>query len=172
MALPVTASNSATALSTARDNPNALRFCDAIPPFRTTVKASAAYSFPYDVQLSGTFMAVPGRDINAYYTVTSAIAARSILASTSNANTMPVNLIQPNTLFLDYQKRLDVRIGKTFRINRYRIQGFADVFNMFNAGTVLTVNQTYGSNPATNAWGTPLTIVDGRYVRFGTQMTF
>src|SRR5262249_51291615 len=44
--------NTATALSTARDNPNALRFCDSIPPFRTTVKASAAYSFPYDIQVT------------------------------------------------------------------------------------------------------------------------
>jgi len=36
----------------------------------------------------------------------------------------------------------------------------------------LTVNQTYGANPATNAWFTPLTIMDGRFVRFGLQMNF
>ena len=37
---------------------------------------------------------------------------------------------------------------------------------------MLRVNETYGSNPATNAWMTPLTIMDGRYVRFGVQMSF
>jgi len=46
------------------------------------------------------------------------------------------------------------------------------VFNLLNAGTVLRVNETYGSNPTTNAWMTPLTIMDGRYLRFGVQMSF
>ena len=41
--------NSATVLSTSRDNPNALRFCDSIPPFRTTGKVSAAYQLPYEL---------------------------------------------------------------------------------------------------------------------------
>ena len=34
---------STTAATTARDNPNGLRFCDAVPPFRTTYKMSASY---------------------------------------------------------------------------------------------------------------------------------
>ena len=56
--------------------------------------------------------------------------------------------------------------------DRARIQGFADVFNVFNAGTALTVNQTYGAVAATNAWLTPTSIMAGRFVRFGLQMTF
>ena len=75
-------------------------------------------------------------------------------------------------MFLDYRSQLDFRLAKNFRFGRTRIQGFADVFNMLNAGTVVRVNETYGSNPATNAWRTPLTIMDGRYVRFGTQLSF
>jgi hypothetical protein len=34
------------------------------------------------------------------------------------------------------------------------------------------VNETYGATPATNPWKTPLTIMDGRYIRFGMQMNF
>jgi hypothetical protein len=166
-----TTSTAATS-NNARDNPNGLRFCDAIPPFRTTVKASAAYSLPYDVQLSGTFIAQPGRTIDANYTVTSALAGRPVVGSTSGTPSIVVNLVQPNSMFLDYKKQLDMRVGRTFRFGRYRIQGFADIFNVLNAGTVLTVNQTFGSNPATNAWRNPLTIMDGRYLRFGTQMNF
>ena len=75
-------------------------------------------------------------------------------------------------MFLDYQKQLDMRLAKTFRFGRTRIQGFVDIFNVLNAGTVLSVNETYGSIPATNTWRTPLTIMDGRYVRFGTQLSF
>jgi Carboxypeptidase regulatory-like domain len=162
-----TTDNGTTSLSTARDNPNARRFCSSVPPFRTTVKASAAYQLPYDVQLSGTFLAAPGPGYNAWYNVTAANAGRPFIASTAGATTMPVNLIEPNTQFLDYQKRLDVRVGRTFRFGRTRIQGFADLFNVLNAGTVTRVNEIYGT-----AWLTPTAIMDGRYFRFGTQLSF
>jgi hypothetical protein len=166
--------------ASARDNPNSLRFCDVTLAtsgqpagvFRTTVKASGAYSFPYDIQLSGSFSSIPGPGIRADYTVTSAIAGRPIIGSTTGTASTVVNLVEPNSLFLDYQNRLDMRIGKTFRIDRTRMQAFADIFNVLNAGTVMSVNQTYGAVAATNAWLTPTTIMQGRYVRFGFQMNF
>jgi hypothetical protein len=166
--------------ASARDNPNSLRFCDVTLAtsgqpagvFRTTVKASAAYSFPYDIQLSGSFASIPGPGIRADYTVTSALAGRPIIGSTTGTASTVVNLVQPNSVFLDYQRRLDMRVGKTFTLNRTKIQGFADVFNVFNAGTVMSVNQTYGAVAATNAWMTPTTIMQGRFVRFGMQMNF
>jgi len=166
--------------ASARDNPNSLRFCDVTLAtsgqpagvFRTTVKASAAYSFPYDIQLSGSFASIPGPGVRADYTVTSALAGRPIIGSTTGTASTIVNLVQPNSVFLDYQNRLDMRVGKTFKLDRSTIQGFADVFNVFNAGTVMSVNQTYGAVAATNAWLTPTTIMQGRYVRFGMQMNF
>jgi hypothetical protein len=165
--------------ASARDNPNSLRFCDVTLAtsgqpagvFRTTVKASAAYSFPYDVQLSGSFTSIPGPGVRADYTVTSAIANRPIIGSTSGTASTVVNLVEPNSLFLDYQNRLDLRVGKTIRFGQRKVQGFADIFNVFNAGTALTVNQTYAA-AGTNAWLTPTTIMDGRYVRFGMQLAF
>lgn len=155
-----------------RDNPNSARFCDATPPFRTTYKLNAAYQLPYEFQLSGSFIATPGPSVAANYTVTAAIAGRPIVGSTAGGTTIGVNLIQPNTVFLDYKKQLDLRIARNFRSGGRRLQAFADIFNALNAGTVLRVNETYGANPATNAWKTPLTIMDGRYIRFGVQMSF
>jgi hypothetical protein len=163
---------STTALTTARDNPNGLRFCDSTPPFRTTFKMSGAYQLPWEVQLSGTFMAIPAGDIDANYDVTAAIAGRPIIGSTAAATTIRVNLIEPNTVFLDYQKKLDLRLARSFRVDRYRIQGFADIFNVLNAGTVVRVNETYGTNPTTNQWLTPLALMEARYLRFGVQMSF
>ena len=160
-----------TSATTSRDNPNGLRFCDAAPPFRTTVKASAAYSLPYDVQLSGSFTAIPGPSVSANYTVTSAIAGRPIFGATSGAASSTINLVQPGTLFLDRQNRLDLRLGKTFRFNSRRVQAFMDVFNVMNAGTVIRVNEAY-ANTGTNLWLTPTGIIDGRFVRFGMQMSF
>ncbi len=155
-----------------RDNPNSARYCDSIPPFRTTLKLSGAYQLPWEFQLSGTFMAIPGPNVSANYAVTAAIAGRPIIGSTAGATTINVNLIESNTVFLDYQKRLDLRFARSFRFNRYRVQGFADIFNVLNAGTVVRINETYGANPATNAWRTPLGIMEARYVRFGMQMSF
>ena len=158
--------------NTARDNPNSLRFCDNIPPYRTTYKLSGAYQLPWDMQISGTYMAIPGTSINANYTVTAAIAGRTIVGSQAGTPTIQVNLVEPNTVFLDTRKQLDIRFGKSFRTGRTRTQGFVDIFNLLNAGTVIRVNETYGANPATNSWRTPQTIMDGRFVRFGLQMTF
>jgi len=163
-----------------RDNPNNLRFCDSIPPFRTTVKASAAYTLPYDVQISGSFASIPGLGgtcnpncgISANYTVTTAIAGgRPIIGSPSGSASTIVNLVQSNTLFLDAQNRVDMRISRTFKFGQTKIQGFVDIFNVLNAGTVTSVNQTYAAS-GTNLWLTPTGIVDGRYAQFGMQLTF
>jgi hypothetical protein len=133
---------------------------------------SGAYQLPWEFQLSGTFLAVPGSDVDANYGVTAAIAGRPVIGSTAAATTISVDLIESNTVFLDYQKRLDLRVARSFRVDRYRIQGFADIFNVLNAGTVVRVNETYGTNPATNQWNTPLGIMEARYIRFGLQMSF
>jgi hypothetical protein len=155
-----------------RDNPNGYRFCDAVPPFRTQVKLSAIYQAPWDVQISGAYFGTPGPSVSATYTVTAAIAGRSIIGSTAGATTMNVNLIQPNTVFLDYLHRFDMRLAKNFRFGSTRIQGFMDIFNIMNFGTVTRVNETYGAVPATNAWMTPLALQEARYFRFGTQISF
>jgi hypothetical protein len=168
----ITTDRRATTSCDERDNPNDTRFCDSVPPFRTTYKLSGAYQLPYDFQVSGALIASPGPSVNASYTVSAAIAGRPIVGSTAGQQTIDVNLIEPNTVFLDYRKQLDLRLTKGFRLDRYRLQVFADLFNALNAGTVIRVNTTFGANPATNAWLRPLTIMDGRYVRFGMQMNF
>jgi len=170
----VTTDRRASTTCDERDNPNSARFCDSIPPFRTTVKASGAYTFPYDVQVSGSFSAIPGPGVNANYTVTGTVAGRPIIGSVSQtvaSGSTVVNLIEPGSYYLDTQKRLDMRVGKTFRVDRYRIQGFMDVFNVMNRGTVVRVNETYAAS-GTNNWLTPTGIMDGRYARFGLQMNF
>jgi hypothetical protein len=167
----ITTDRRATTSCDERDNPNSSRFCDSTPPFRTTYKLSAAYQLPWEFQFSGSFIATPGPSVSANYTVTAAVAGRPIVGSTAGGTTISVNLAEPNTVFLDYKKQLDLRLGRNFRFGTRRIQAFADIFNALNAGTVLRVNETYAAT-GTNAWLTPLTIMDGRYVRFGIQMSF
>ena len=82
-----------------------------------------------------------------------------MIGTTAGTPTISVNLVKPDTLFLDYQKQVDARVGKNFTFGRFRMQGFVDIFNVFNAGTVTTVNETYGANPATRTWMNPTAIL-------------
>jgi hypothetical protein len=86
-------------------------------------------------RLRGSFTSIPGPVIRADYTVTAAIAGRPVIGSTSGTASTVVNLVEPNSLSSDYQNRLDMRLGKTFRFGQTKIQGFMDVFNVLNAGT-------------------------------------
>jgi hypothetical protein len=150
-------------------NPNTSRFCDVTPPFRALYKASAAYTLPYDVQLSGSLQAVPGSDIAANFTYNSAYAGITI----TGANSRTVNLLEPNTQFFDYQTQLDTRVSRTFRFGKRRLQGYADLFNVLNSSTVVSLNQTFGSNTTLNVnYLQPLVIMQARRVQFGGRFDF
>jgi hypothetical protein len=150
------------------DNPNDRRFCATVPPFRTLTKLSAMYQLPYDLQVSGTFQAKPGlnssgRSIGATYNVTSAIAGVPLTGGGSIA----VQLIEPNTRYPDYQTWLDVRVMRLFRLGRVRARALVDLYNVFNAGTIVQINETWGP-----LYGRPQLIMQPRYARFGTQIDF
>src|SRR5206468_7134444 len=55
----------------ANSNPNNLRFCRQAQPFQTLFKASAGYTIPWDIHLSGTFQARPGISIGSTSTFNS-----------------------------------------------------------------------------------------------------
>jgi hypothetical protein len=141
-------------------NPDTLRFCDVTPPFRNLYKLSGGYTLPYDVQVSGSLQAVPGSDLQANYTYNSTTAGVTL----TGANSRTINLLEPNTVFLDYQTQLDLRFARTFRFGRKRIQGYADIFNFLNASTVASVNQTFGAN-----WLRPLVVMQARRLQLGAR---
>jgi hypothetical protein len=148
-------------------NPDNLRFCERVPPFRTLYKASAGYTLPYEIQVSGSLQAVPGESISANFTYNSAYAG--IVLSAPNSRT--VNLVEPNTMFLDYQTQLDMRASRSFRIGRRRIQGYVDIFNLLNASTVVSVNQTFTTGPTSN-WLRPLVVMQARRFQLGGRFDF
>jgi hypothetical protein len=145
------------------DNPNSRRFCDDNRPFRRMWKASGSYPLPYDMALSGVWRILPGASLGASYTVTSAIAGVPI----TGGGSLSVQLIEPGTFFAEDQQQLDIRLQKMFRFGRYRVQGNFDMYNLLNAGTVTTINQSFGAQ-----WLKPQAIVNARYVRFGGQFDF
>ena len=145
------------------DNPNSRRFCDQEPPFRYMWKASGFYPLPYDFGLSGVWRILPGASLGATYTVTSAIAGVPL----TGGGSLSVQLVEPGTMFNDDQQQLDLRLVRTFRIGKFRVQGLLDIYNVLNASTVTTINQSFGAN-----WLKPQAIINARYLRFGTQVDF
>jgi len=147
-------------------NPDNLRFCQKTPPFRALYKASAGVTVPLDIQVSGSVQAVPGGDVQANFTYNSAYAGITL----TGANTRTVNLLAPNTLFLDYQTQVDARLSRAFRIGGKRLQGYMDIFNILNASTVVSVNQTYATT--NNQWLKPLVVMQARRFQFGGRLDF
>jgi Carboxypeptidase regulatory-like domain len=156
-----TATNNCADLT--NSDPNNLRFCDQAPPFRPLFKASAGYTLPYDVQVSGTFQSRSGIPIAATYTYDSAIAGVALTGG-GNRN---VNLVDPTTQFYDYVKTNDLRVARTFRFGSKRLVAFVEIFNLANLSTIFTVNETYGS-----LYLNPQQVVQGRRFQFGGQAEF
>jgi hypothetical protein len=52
------------------------------------------------------------------------------------------------------------------------VQGLVEIYNLLNAGTVTSLNTTFGAVQATRVWLNPQTLQTSRYVRFGAQMSF
>ncbi len=164
-----TATNNCTDL--AASTPNALRFCEQTPPFRTLFKGSAGFTLPYQVQLSGSFQARPGIPIGGDYTYTcnaAAAASTGCTQLTANVASLTVNVVDPTTTFYDYVKTNDMRISRTFRSGRLRFQPFLEIFNVMNLSTVLTVNETIGGTGS--LYGQPIAIVQGRRFQLGGQI--
>ena len=149
-------------------NPNSLRFCERVPPFRGLYKASAGYMLPYDVQLAGSFQARPGISIGSDWTVDNAtLAGQGLPPLTGGVSSITVNLVEPDTMFYDYVYTNDMTISRMFRVNRTRIRAFVEMFNVLNLSTIYTRNETYGPQ-----WYNPVDLVQARRFQFGGQIDF
>jgi hypothetical protein len=151
-------------------SPRADAFCDVRPPFLTQVKGYAVYPLPWwGLQASGTFQSLPGPMITASYVASNQVIVPTLGRNLSSgaSGTVLVDLIAPGTQYGERLYQTDVRVTKTFRLGTKRLQGMFDVYNMFNANPVLTLNTRYGTN-----WLRPLSILNGRLFKFGAQFDF
>jgi hypothetical protein len=162
------------------DSPQDARpgFCRTARPWgaATDVKFLVVYPLPYDVQTSAIYQNSPGIPITANYVVTNAQIASSlgrnlsdcaVGAATCNAN-RTIALIPDNSMFEPRAQQLDLRFTRTFRLGgTRRIRPSLDIYNLFNAATVLSMNTTYGA-----AWKDVTQILNGRQLRVAAQFDF
>jgi hypothetical protein len=126
---------------------------------RWLVKVSGMYSLPFDVNLSAFYNARQGYPfIEAIQVASRGNGAADIL--------VPVN--QVGDTRLDAFQQMDVRAEKNFTVRGVRLTGSVDVFNVFNANTVLTRERQLNSSRAGLARG----ILAPRVARFGVRMTW
>jgi hypothetical protein len=145
-------------------------FCHVSPPWSaaTQLKLSGAYPLPWALQVAGTFQNLPGIPVTSIYNATNTDVLPSLGRSLSGgAQTVPVALIAPQTMFEDRINQLDLRLTRTFRLGRARLQGSFDVYNVLNGSSILAENTTYGPS-----WRRPTAVLDARLFKFGGQLTF
>jgi hypothetical protein len=142
-------------------------FCSTSTGFITQFKFLGAYTIPRaDVQISGTFQALPGPTIAANYTAANAVVQPSLGRPLSGGANVTVNLIEPGTMYGERLNQLDLRFGKVLRFGRTRTNVGLDMFNALNANPVLTENSSFA------VWRTPLSILQPRYFRISAQFDF
>jgi len=170
------------------DSPGELVNCRyTVPPEGNhQFKAFGSYPLPYDFIVSAVYQnisqpestSVFGNDfggILANYQASNAEIAPSLGRNLAACGTRAVctasatvPLVVPGTLFGDRMQRLDLRVGKRFRVtDRVTVQGNLNVFNLFNGAAVALLNNTYGRN-----WQLPSRTQDGRMIQFSGTLTY
>jgi hypothetical protein len=158
-----------TKIGDATGNPSPL-YCHTATPVLHSLRMSGAYPLPWNMQVSAAFQNNPGTPISASATFTNAQIAPSLRRNLSRGNTASVQLVAPGTMYNERQKQLDLRFTKNFRIRQMSWRASLDLYNALNAVTVLSQNNTYGTNGAT--WQRPTTVLAPRLVKLGVRMDF
>jgi hypothetical protein len=73
------------------------------------------------------------------------------------------------TVFSDRVNQFDFRVAKNLKFQRTRTQIMLDVYNLTNADTPLTYNQTFVPG---GQWLTPTSVIVARFAKIGVQFDF
>ena len=176
------------------DSPQQARpgFCRSVYPFagQTQLKLSGVYPLPWDLQASAVFQNLAGIPVTGIppvsgqvfgepiaggsYVASNAEVARSLGRDlgacggrTPCTGTATIDLVPANDAFEDRLTQLDVRLTKLFRLGPIRIHGNFDIYNVFNAATVLQTITRVGPS-----YLQPTRILGGRLFKFGAQVDF
>jgi hypothetical protein len=152
-------------------SPRTQAFCHVAPPWSegTQVKLSVIYPLPWDIKISATYQNLPGLNSLGTYVATNAQIAPSLgrnLAAGANG-TATVGLVPTGVLYEDRLNQVDLRFVKIVKIARARLQGRFDIYNLFNASTILNEVTRYGPQ-----WLQPSQILGGRVFKFGAQLDY
>jgi hypothetical protein len=143
-------------------------FCDVEGTFLTQFKALASYTVPrVDVQVSASVKNQPGPEILANYTAPAAEVTPSLgRPLAGGASNVELPIVEPRSLYGDRMNQIDLRFSKILRFGGTRANVGVDVYNLFNANSVLAVNDAFDS------WQAPIEILNARFAKFVLQLSF
>ncbi len=136
---------------------------------QTQVKFLGVFPLPWGIVASGTYQQMPGAEISASYPATNAQIAPSLGRNLSSGatGTAVIQLIQPGSTFESTIHQFDARFAKVFRLGQSRLRANFDLYNLFNASSILQVNNSFGPR-----WLQPLNVLPGRLLKFSAQFDF
>jgi hypothetical protein len=116
----------------------------------------------------------------ASYGVTSAILATGLPGATITQGTQTVYIEPPGYKRLPNLNLMDIRFSKIFSIKeRYKLQPEFDIYNLFNVGTVVSVNNSVTAGTATGGIGSvgslylnPTNVLPPRLFKVGLRFDF
>jgi hypothetical protein len=154
------------------DSPQELLNCKVVTPFRgqTQFKLHGVFPFKYDIVASFAYQNLSGPDLTASYTALASEidwvgADRPLSGGATSVTNIP--LVEPGTEFGNRVARLDLRLSKIFRFNRFRIQANVDAYNALNSSAIRAYNLVYGPG-----YLNANQILDARLIQFGGQISF
>jgi hypothetical protein len=147
-------------------------WCDTSSGWVTRMTALGSYTIPkIDVQVAGTFRSDQGAQLAANWTApnTATVGLNRPFAGIGG-QTIVVNLIEPGTLYGDRVNQIDMRFAKIVRFGRTRSTVGVDIYNLTNAATILTYNQTFVTT--TDTWLRPNSVLQPRFFKLSAQIDF
>jgi len=155
--------------------PRSPGFCDVEAPWwsgsGSQIKILGSVPLPWGLMVSGSYKNLPGVPINANLSLTSAQLApflgRPATAPLTTISILPYfsTAVPTGTSFEDRLNQTDLRVTKRLRFGTRSITGNVDLYNIFNARTIQTINPQYGP-----AYRVPTGILGGRLLKFEIQV--
>jgi hypothetical protein len=161
--------------------------CDVTEPWLTSVRGLASYRVPVaDVLVSATVrsarttagadVASNGVSLDANYQIPNSVVRQylgRLPAGALATGTTTVNLLRPGERYpLERVTQLDMRFAKILQFAGTRLDLGVDVYNLFNANTATTYQQTFLYTNNGSTWLNPTAIMAPRLARFNATLTF
>lgn len=162
-------------------------------PWVQELKLSGTQSLPYGLRVSGSIRSSAGsgfvydQPVNWVITRTTrypnstelarlgipgvcngceSLAGQLVIPTLVQAS-QTVRLNAPSAMLKERVNLVDVSLGKQFGLGRGQLDLRADVFNLLNGDTIIAQNTNFGVS-----YGTPTTVLDGRYIQIAAHLKF
>jgi hypothetical protein len=152
-------------------------YCRDETPWLTQLRGLATYRIPrLDVVVSSVFQDKPGApgtdgSLAANYRVSAAQIGAILGRPFAGGAFATINLVEPQTMFGDRIRQLDLGLKKRLSFGRTRTTIGVDFFNVLNSNVTLTYSSTYVPAPST-VWLNPTEYMNPRITRLVAEFTW